>query len=85
MAEVVELHPHAKDRLSERGATEVEVILTVRTGETFPAKFSRTGFRRNFNFDATWKGKIYSTKQVEAYCVKERKGWLVITVLTKFF
>lgn len=85
MAETVELHPHARERLSERGATEEEVVLTVNAGETFPAKFGRTGFRRNFSFDVVWKGKDYSTKQVEAYCVKEGKNWLVITVVTKFF
>ncbi len=43
----VKLHPHAIERLTERGATEAEVIATVETGETFPAKFGRTGFRRN--------------------------------------
>jgi hypothetical protein len=46
----VRLHPHAKERLSERGATEEEIITAIETGETFPAKFGRTGFRRNFAF-----------------------------------
>jgi len=27
----------------------------------------------------------YSTKQVEAYAVEEGGGWLVITVLVKYF
>jgi len=62
----VTLHPHALVRLAERGATENEVIDTVRHGESFPAKFGRTGFRRNFAYNGTWRGRRYSTKQVEA-------------------
>jgi len=46
----VRLHPHARERLAERGATEQEVAATIEAGEKFPAKFGRTGFRRNFTF-----------------------------------
>jgi hypothetical protein len=81
----VELHPHAKERLVERGATEAEVFAAVEEGEQFPAKFGRTGFRRNFAFDGQWRGRRYSSKQVEAYAVKEGEGWLVITVVVRYF
>ena len=80
----VRMHPHAKERGAERGATEVEVIATVSEGERFPAKFGRTGFRRNFTFDGEWQGRFYKTKQVEAYAVEEDE-WLVITVMVKYF
>ena len=80
----VRLHPHAKERGAERGATEAEIIAAVREGERFPAKYGRTGFRRNFPFDASWQGRSYRTKQVEAYAVEE-DGWLVITVTVKYF
>lgn len=80
----VRLHPHALDRLAERGATESEVVATVESGEWFPAKFGRTGFRSNFRFDGEWNGKRYATRQIEAYAVEE-DGWLVITVIVKFF
>jgi hypothetical protein len=80
----VRLHPHARQRLSERGATETEVIATVEQGERFSAKFGRTGFRRNFPFSGQWRGKSYRTKQVEAIAVAE-KGWLVITVIVRYF
>jgi Domain of unknown function (DUF4258) len=82
---VVELHPHARERADERGATESEVIATVERGERFPAKFGRTGFRRNFAFDGMWRGKRYGTKQIEALAVEESGRWLVITVLVKYF
>ena len=76
---------HAKERLSERGATEEEIITAIETGETFAAKFGRTGFRRNFSFGGLWKGKVYATKQVEVYAVKEGDDWLAITFVTRFF
>lgn len=81
----VRLHPHALQRLVERGATELEVNATVESGERFPAKFGRTGFRRNFVLGKEWLGRRYATKQVEAYAVEEEKRWLVITVLVKYF
>ena len=80
----VRLHPRATERLHERGATEDEVRLAVEGGERFPAKFGRTGFRRHFAYGGDWCGKRYATKQVEAYAVEEN-GWLVITVIVKFF
>ena len=80
----ITLHPHAQTRLVERGATEAEVIETVRGGERFPAKFGRTGFRRNFPFNAVWRGRQYATKQIEAFPVEEN-GWLVITVIVRYY
>jgi hypothetical protein len=81
----VHLHPHARERMEERGATAEEVRATVEHGESFPAKFGRTGFRRNFRFDQNRHGRHYQTKQIEAYAVQEGAGWLVITVITRFF
>jgi hypothetical protein len=81
----IRLHPHARERLAERGATVREVAATIESGERFPAKFGRTGFRRNFVYAGEWLGRKYSTKQVEAYAVEEEEGWLVITVLVKYF
>ncbi len=72
----IRLHPHSRDRLRERGATEDEVKATAESGERFAAKYGRTGFR--------WNGKYYSVKQIEAYAVEEN-GWTVITVIVKFF
>ena len=81
----IRLHPHAVERLAERGASHDEVVATIEGGEQFPAKFGRTGFRRNFPFDSTWRGKRYATKQIEAYAVEEDSGWLVITVIARYF
>lgn len=83
----VRLHPHALERLAERGATEPEVVATVRGGERFLAKFGRTGFRRNFAYNEEWLGRQYANKQVEAYAVEEdeKENWLVITIVVKYF
>ena len=82
---MVRLHPHARERMQERGATEEEIQATVAQGEQFPAQFGRTGFRRNFQFNQEWRGRHYRTKQVEAYAVQEGADWLVITIITRYF
>ena len=81
----IDFHPHALDRIFERGTSREEVEKTIEGGEQFPAKFGRTGFRRNFTFDNQWRGKHYNTKQVEVYAVQENESWVVITVITRFF
>ncbi|MFN3762829.1 MAG: DUF4258 domain-containing protein, partial [Anaerolineae bacterium] len=78
-------HPHAVERMRERGVTAEEVRVTVEKGERFPAKFGRTGFRRNFQFDGNWRGRHYQIKQVEVYAVLEGDTWLVITVIARYF
>ena len=72
------LHPHAKARLAERGAT-------VAGGERFPAKFGRVGFRRNFSHQSHWRGKFHASKQIIAFAASEPDGWLVITAIVKYF
>jgi hypothetical protein len=80
----IRIHPHAWERMLERGAEEAEVIATLRGGEQFPAKFGRTGFRRIFPVADQWRGHYYQNKQIEAYAVEEN-GWMVLTVIVKYF
>lgn len=81
----IKIHPHARERMKERGVTNSEVQQTVKSGESFIAKFGRMGFRRNFAFGDVWRGKTYQTKQVEAYGVRENNIFIVVTVLVKYF
>ena len=81
----VRFHPHALERMKERGTTGEEARAAIKDGEQFSAQFGRTGFRRNFHFDRLWRGKHYQTKQIEVYAVQEDEGWLAITVITRFF
>jgi hypothetical protein len=81
----INFHPHAVERMAERGAEPDEVRATVESGERFSAKFGRQGFRKNFPFDGTFRGKGYHTKQVEVVAVQEGDGFLVLTVITRYF
>ena len=69
----------------EQGASEAEISATIIEGERFSAKFGRQGFRRNFQFDSTWRGRRYALKQIEALAIWESDDWLVITVIVKYF
>jgi hypothetical protein len=71
--------------LIERGATEAELIATVESGTTCPAQLGRTGFRRNFSFNAEWQGKVYAMKKVEAITAKEDEDWMMSAVIVNFF
>jgi hypothetical protein len=79
------IHPHAKERIRERGATEEEVFITIKSGERFIAKHRRIGFRRVFPFHGIWRGKRYTTKQIEVISAQEGENLIVITVLVKYF
>ena len=79
------IHPHALDRLALRGGSVEEIEATIENGELFPAKFGRTGFRRNFPGSHVWRGRAFDTKQLEVYAVHEDGDWLAITVIVKFF
>jgi hypothetical protein len=81
----VRLHPHVRVRLGERGVTEAEAIATVETGVRAPARFGRTRFRQDFTFNAEWRGRWYGTKRVDAFAAEEPDGWLVITVIARYF
>lgn len=82
---LVRLHPHARERIAERGASIDEVVATISQGESISSRFSRSGFRRNFPLAGTWRGRDYATKQVEVYAVEENGAWLVITVIVRYF
>ncbi len=81
----VQIHPHAAERMAERGASLEEVAATVESGERFPVKFGRTGFRKEFPYAGIKGGKHYRIKQIEAFAVFEDDEWLVITVIVKYY
>ena len=81
----VVLDAHAVGRAADRGCTPAEVESTVREGERFPAKYGRSGFRRKFRGPWRWRGRRFDTKEIEAYAVEQPDGWLVITVISRFY
>ena len=45
---------HSLEQMTERGASEAEVIGAIRTGERVPAKRGRQGYRKNFQYNSLW-------------------------------
>jgi hypothetical protein len=81
----IEIHPHAVERMVERGTSQDEVFETVKTGDTYPVKLGRVAFKKNFRYNREWRGEHYRVKQVEVVAVEEGDGLLVITVIVKYF
>ncbi|MFA7239100.1 MAG: hypothetical protein WC091_03240 [Sulfuricellaceae bacterium] len=55
-----------------------------REANGFPQSMAAPDFAGIFLSTGEWNGKHYTIKQIEAYAVEEN-GWLVITVIVKFF
>lgn len=71
--------------MEERQATEAEVMETISTGETFPAKQNRVGFRSHFPYNNMRNGVYYANKQLNVICVRDTDRWIVVSVVVKFF
>lgn len=81
----IRIHPHARMRMRERGATAAQIHATISRGRATAAKFGRTKFLRVFPFNALWNAKRFAHQQIEAFAVTIPGGWLVITVIVKYF
>lgn len=81
---LIKFSQHALDNMTDRGASREEVELTIRTGECFPAKRGRLSFRKNFSYNAIWKGKYYQVKQVVAIVAEKLDRFIVVTVYVFF-
>jgi hypothetical protein len=80
----IKFSQHALDNLFDRGASREETEQTIRTGERFLAKKGRTAFRKNFSYNAMWKGKFYQIKQVMPIVAEESDKFMVVTVYVFF-
>jgi len=81
----VEISPHARDTMAIRGATEAEVLETIRDGQRESARLSRVMYRKNFAFDAEWEGQRYRIKQVAPVVAVESDRLVVVTVYVFYF
>lgn len=81
----IEFSRHAREQMAERGASEAEVIETIRNGERVPAKRGRQGYRKNFQYNRRWGGRTYAIKQVLAIVAEETDTLIVVTVYTFYF
>lgn len=71
---------HARDKMADRGATEEEVIAAIQFGSAEPARKGRWLCRKNFPFNAQWRGKSYAIKQVAPIVAEESDRLIVVTV-----
>jgi hypothetical protein len=76
---------HARQQLEFRGATEQQVIDTIRSETWEPAKHGRSGCRKNFVFNSEWNKKYYSTKQIRPIFVDEPDEIVVVTIYVYYF
>ena len=81
----IRLSGHARQQLGFRGASEQDVIESIRTSTWEPAELSRLECRKNFTFNAEWNGKYYSTRQIRPIFVEEPDEIVVVTVYVYYF
>jgi hypothetical protein len=71
--------------MPERGISDVEIERVVREGRSTPAKRGRTAFCATFEYNGRWRDRYYRSKEVTAIAAPIETGWLVITVIAKYF
>ncbi|MDI6769597.1 MAG: DUF4258 domain-containing protein [Anaerolineales bacterium] len=76
---------HSREKMLDRGATESEVEMAIRTGSSEPAQRNRLMFRKNFSYGQSWRGKHYAIKQVAPVVVEEAERFIVVTVFVFYF
>ena len=77
---MIRFDQHSLKRAKERGATRSEIIDTLESGYSIPAKYSRLGKGKVYDFRGKRKGKYYDQKKVEVYYQEENESIIVITI-----
>lgn len=76
---------HALEQMSERGASEAEVVQAIRDGQSEAARAGRVICRLNLPYDAEWSGRRYAIKQVAPVVAEGPDALVVVTVYTFYF
>jgi len=79
------IHPHALQRMQERGASEEEIQSAIENGRVIPAKFGRKTYGMTFPYGRHWQEQFYENKHIEVYGVEEGDDIIVVTVVVKYF
>ena len=79
LSKPIEFSPHAREKMLDRGASESEVEMAIRTGSPEPTRKERLMFRKNFAFNRPWRGKHYAVKQVAPIVAEEADRLVVVT------
>ena len=81
----VRLSGHARQQLEYRGATEADVVETIRSAPWTPAERGRLECRKDFAFGGVWNGVLYTTRQVRPIFVDEPGELVVVTLYVYYF
>ncbi len=76
---------HARQRMTDRGAREEDVIQAIRAGEREPAQRGLYFCRLNVEFQREWDGKHYAVQQVVLVVAEEPDRIVVVTVYIFYF
>ncbi len=79
------LSNHAKIKMGDRGVSKDEVRKAIEEGSSEPVRKGRLMYRKNLPFNAMWRGKHYSVKQVAPVVSEEDDELVVITVYVYYF
>lgn len=81
----VDLHPHLKARMSQRGITEEEIDRVLKEGwEATDAKPGTLGKRFVFLYNRTWEGKSFKEKEVTIYYKLVNDTVVVLTAKARY-
>lgn len=76
----IQFSAHARDQMRFRGASEQEVVDTIRTTTPMPGERGRLDCRKEFAFDQDWNGKRYTMKTVRPILAEEPDRVVVVMV-----
>ena len=76
----IQIDPHTIERAEERGTNEEEIRDVINTGFPIPAKYSRTGKAKVYEFNQERHGKYYKQKRVEVFYVIEESIIITVTI-----
>lgn len=82
---IIRFSGHARDSMLRRGATEQEILDTIRTSPWRQAELGRLECRKDFAYEQDWNGRFYDTKQVRPIFVEEGNEIVVVTVYVYYF
>ena len=80
-----DLHPHLRERMSQRGVTREEIERTLNEGqEAKDAKAGTLGEVLVFQSEGEWEGKFARQKEVTVYYKVRPEGIVLLTVKARY-
>jgi hypothetical protein len=76
----IRLSIHARERAAHRGASEQDIVSTIRDARWHPTREGRFEARSTFPFRERWNGRWYATKHVRAISAEREDCIVVVTV-----